>query len=65
MERVHGSRVEQIDRRIDSVEIRLAKEYVDKQDLANIFERLDSRMNRMDYKLDQILIGYNKSASTN
>lgn len=65
MEKVHGGRVEQIDRRIDSVEIRLAKEYVDKQDLANIFERLDSRMNRMDYKLDQILIGYNKSASTN
>ena len=65
MEKVHGSRVEQIDRRIDSVEIRLAKEYVDKQDLANIFERLDSRMNRMDYKLDQILIGYNKAASTN
>lgn len=64
MEKTAGDRVEVIDRRIDTIEIRLAKEYVDKEDLAHILERLDSRIDRMDYKLDQILIGYNKSAPT-
>ena len=64
MERAAGDRIEAIDRRIDTIEIRLAKEYVDKEDLANILERLDNRIDRMDYKLDQILIGYNKSAPT-
>lgn len=52
-----------LDQRIDNIEIRLAKEYVDKEDLAIILKRLDDRMDRMDYKLDQILIGYNKSAN--
>jgi hypothetical protein len=27
-----------------------------------LMERLDNRIDRMDYKLDKILIGYNKSA---
>lgn len=48
--------------RIDAIELRLAKEYVDKDDLAVILQRLDDRIDRMDYKLDQILIGYNKNA---
>lgn len=64
MDKASAERVAAIDRRIDSVEIRLAKEYVDKEDLAQILERLDNRIDRMDYKLDQILIGYNKSAPT-
>ena len=52
----------QVDQRIDRLELRLAKDYVDKTDLQNILERLDARIDKMDYKLDQILIGYNKSA---
>jgi NH3-dependent NAD+ synthetase len=51
-----------IEKRMDSIELRLAQEYVDKTDLQNILERLDARIDRMDYKLDQILIGYNKTA---
>ncbi len=51
-----------IENRMDSIELRLAQEYVDKADLQNILERLDARIDRMDYKLDQILIGYNKTA---
>ena len=51
------------DQRIDAIELRLAKEYVDKDDLSNILQRLDDRIDRMDFKLDQILIGYNKNAS--
>lgn len=64
MDKVASERIEAVDRRIDGIEIRLAKEYVDKEDLAHILEKLDSRIDRMDYKLDQILIGYNKSAPT-
>lgn len=51
-----------VDSRIDAIELRLAKEYVDKDDLAMILKRLDDRIDRMDYKLDRILIGYNKNA---
>ena len=51
-----------MENRVDSIELRLAQEYVDKTDLQNILERLDARIDRMDYKLDQILIGYNKTA---
>lgn len=56
------SHVALIENRMDSIELRLAQEYVDKADLQNILERLDARIDRMDYKLDQILIGYNKTA---
>lgn len=51
-----------LDRRIDKVEIVLARDYVSKQDLMTMLERLDDRIDRMDNKLDQLLIGYNKSA---
>ena len=51
-----------VDQRIDRLELRLAKDYVDKTDLQHVLERLDARIDKMDYKLDQILIGYNKSA---
>ena len=51
-----------MENRMDSIELRLAQKYVDKTDLQNILERLDARIDRMDYKLDQILIGYNKTA---
>ena len=47
---------------MDTIELRLAKDYVDKDDLSMILKRLDDRIDRMDYKLDQILIGYNKNA---
>ncbi|MBQ45501.1 MAG: hypothetical protein CMK37_07570 [Porticoccaceae bacterium] len=49
-----------MEKRMDTIELRLAQDYVDKTDLQNILERLDARIDRMDYKLDQILIGYNK-----
>jgi len=56
------SQVALIEKRMDTIELRLAQDYVDKTDLQNILERLDARIDRMDYKLDQILIGYNKTA---
>jgi len=62
LDKAAEERIVLVDQRVDGLEIRLAKEYIQKQDLAHMLERLDSRMDRMDYKLDQILIGYNKSA---
>lgn len=51
-----------LDRRIDKVELVLARDFVSKQDLMSMLERLDDRIDRMDNKLDQLLLGYNKSA---
>ncbi len=58
----HLEHIRTVDQRMDAIELRLAKDYVDKEDLGMILKRLDDRIDRMDYKLDQILIGYNKNA---
>ncbi len=52
-----------LDRRIDKVELVLAKDFVSKTDLMAMMERIDDRIDRMDNKLDQLLIGYNKNAN--
>ena len=59
-----GRKFTDVDHRIDTIELRLAKEYVDKDDLARMIERLDDRMDRVDYKLDRILIGYDRSVQS-
>lgn len=51
-----------LDKRIDKVELVLAKDFVSKTDLMAMMERIDDRIDRMDNKLDQLLIGYNKNA---
>lgn len=51
-----------LDGRIDKVELVLAKDFVSKTDLMAMMERIDDRIDRMDNKLDQLLIGYNKNA---
>ena len=61
MELRHNSYIEKIDSRVDSIEIKLAKEYVDKSDLQAIIEKLDVRMDRVDSKLDRILLGYDRN----
>ena len=43
-------------------EIKLAKDYVDKGDLQAMIEKLDVRMDRVDSKLDRILLGYDRNA---
>ena len=55
-----GRKFTDVDHRIDTIELRLAKEYVDKDDLTTMLKRLDDRMDRVDYKLDRILIGYDR-----
>jgi len=60
----HLKHLESVDARMDAIELRLAKEYVDKEDIAYIFQRIDDRIDRIDNKLDQIIVSYNKCAHT-
>ncbi len=62
MELRHNSDIVKIDHRIDAVEIKLAKDYVDKGDLQAMIEKLDVRMDKVDSKLDRILLGYDRNA---
>jgi hypothetical protein len=47
---------------VDKVELRLARDYYSKSDLQHVFERLEDRIDRIDTKLDKILLGYDKGA---
>tara|TARA_B100000085_G_scaffold157870_1_gene143389 strand:- start:325 stop:522 length:198 start_codon:yes stop_codon:yes gene_type:complete len=61
MELRQTSRIEKLDHRVDEIEIKLAKNYVDKGDLQAMFDKLDDRMERVDSKLDRILLGYDRN----
>jgi hypothetical protein len=50
------SRMDQIDKRIDGVEIRLAEKYVPRQELANALQKMEDHMIRIETKLDQIVL---------
>jgi len=55
----HGrsnSRMDQIDKRIDGIEIRLAEKYVPRQELANALQKMEDHMIRIENKLDQIVL---------
>ena len=62
LEMRQGSRIEKIDHRVDSMELKLAKDYIEKGDLQAMMERLEDRMERVDNKLDRILLGYDRDA---
>ena len=51
-----NSRMDQIDKRIDSVELRLAEKYVPRQELANALQKMEDHMIRIENKLDQIVL---------
>jgi septal ring factor EnvC (AmiA/AmiB activator) len=51
-----NSRMDQIDKRIDGVEIRLAEKYVPRQELANALQKMEDHMIRIETKLDQIVL---------
>ena len=50
------SRVSALDSRVDTFELRVASEYVSKQDLNEIIERVEAHMVRIENKLDRIII---------
>ena len=51
-----SSRMDQIDKRIDGVELRLAEKYVPRQELANALQKMEDHMIRIENKLDQIVL---------
>lgn len=51
-----NSRMDEIDKRIDGIEIRLAEKYVPRQELANALQKMEDHMIRIENKLDQIVL---------
>lgn len=50
-----SSRIADVDRRVDGVELRVAQYYVSKHDLETTMNKLEGRMSRIETKLDAIL----------
>ncbi|MAA92555.1 MAG: hypothetical protein CMQ57_03410 [Gammaproteobacteria bacterium] len=55
MTRLH-SRVHELDRRLDGVELRIAEDYLTKTEFSTVLERVESHMVRIENKLDRIII---------
>jgi uncharacterized coiled-coil protein SlyX len=51
-----NSRMDQIDKRIDGIELRFAEKYVPRQELANALAKMEDHMIRIENKLDQIVL---------
>jgi len=51
--RIYG-RILELDKRIDSVELKVAQAYVSKEDLKTMVERMEGHMVRIEEKLDYI-----------
>lgn len=54
-QRLHN-RINELDTRLDGVELRIASEYVTKADLSEMVERVEQHMVRIENKLDKIII---------
>ncbi len=50
------NRVHDLDRRIDTFELRIAESYVSKTDLNDALERFETHMLRIENKLDKIIL---------
>jgi bacterioferritin (cytochrome b1) len=49
-------RISSLDRRIDTIELSVAQDYVSKADLAVMVQRMEDHMVRIENKLDQIVL---------
>ena len=52
--RIH-SRVHDLDRRIDGIELRVAEDYISKYEFSSALERVEGHMVRIENKLDKII----------
>ena len=52
--RLHN-RIHELDRRVDSVELRIAENYISKQEFSMSLERVESHMIRIENKLDKLI----------
>ena len=51
--RLH-SRIHELDKLIDQVELRVAEEYVSKEDLGQMIDRVEGHLIRLENKLDKL-----------
>jgi len=51
-----SSKIDALDRRIDSVELCMARTYVTKDDFAKTLERVEGHMIRIEEKLDELVL---------
>ena len=57
--RLHN-RINELDRRIDKVELRVASEYVTKTELSGMMQRMEEHLIRIEEKMDKISFSCNK-----
>ena len=50
-----NNRIHELDRRIDSVEVKVAEDYVSKDDLSGMLDRVEGHMVRIENKLDKLM----------
>ena len=50
------SRVAEVDRRVDTAELTMARHYVFKSDFENAFHKMEAHMVRIEEKLDQVIM---------
>lgn len=55
-----SSKIDDLDKRIDSVELSMARDYVTKDDFAKTLERVEGHMIRIEEKLDEIVLNQNR-----
>ena len=48
------ARIHELDKRIDRVELRVAEEYVSKEDLGQMIDRVEGHLIRLENKLDKL-----------
>jgi septal ring factor EnvC (AmiA/AmiB activator) len=53
--RMH-SRISDVDKRIDQVELRIAEKYVQREELSSALQKMEDHMIRIENKLDQIVL---------
>ena len=51
-----NSRVTEVDRRVDTAELTMARHYVYKEDFEKAFRKMEDHMVRIEEKLDQMMI---------
>ena len=49
-----NSRITELDKRVDEVELRVAEKYVSKQDMESMIDRVEGHLIRLENKLDKL-----------
>ena len=55
-----NTKIDELDKRIDSVELCMARNYVTKDDFATTLERVEGHMIRIEEKLDELVLSQNR-----